>query len=223
MGFELGITEVGPAEYPLIEVLRQTIFDEVGHVSRTTLAEDLEGKRDILALIAHLEGNPVGFKVGHAGDRPGDYYSKAGGVLKEYRRQGLATRMQDWQHRFARARGYRQAYFNTFNHFPEMILFGLRSGFAPVAAERRELGGMSFRFARSLEEPVRPSPAGLVAVDLQGDARLELPCDDLKSLHEAVTLGYRLTGLRHDFEAGATYMILERPAAAAITPRRPAT
>lgn len=222
MPYELGITEVGPAEYPLIEVLRQTIFDEVGHVSRTTIAADLEGKQDILALIAHLEGNPVGFKVGHAGDRPGAYYSKAGGVLKEYRRQGLAGRMQEWQHRFARGRGYRQVYFNTFNHFPEMILFGLRSGFAPVAAERRELGGMSFRFARSLEQaPPRISADPSGAADLSVERRVELPCDDLNSLQRAIAQGCHLVGLRHDFEAETTYALMERPAA--VSPRRLAT
>lgn len=220
MPYELGITEVGPAEYPLIEVLRQTIFDEVGHVSRTTIAEDLEGKQDVLALIAHLEGNPVGFKVGHAGDRPGVYYSKAGGVLKEYRRQGLAARMQDWQHRFARSRGYRQVYFNSFSHFPEMILFGLSTGFAPVAAERRELGGMSFRFARSLEQEPHRSSAPLSAVDPPSEGRVELPHDDLNSLHRAIAQGYRLVGLRHDFEGGTTYAMLER--LAAVSPRYPA-
>src|SRR5947209_20505613 len=100
MPYELGVTEVGPAEYPLIEVLRQTIFGEVGHVSLTTLTDDLDGQTDILALIAHLEGNPVGFKVGHR-DRAGVYYSKAGGILKDYRRLGLGTRMLDWQQQFA--------------------------------------------------------------------------------------------------------------------------
>lgn len=220
MPYELGITEVGPAEYPLIEVLRQAIFDEVGHVSRTTIAEDLQGKQDVLALIAHLEGNPVGFKVGHAGDRPGVYYSKAGGVLKEYRRLGLAGRMQEWQHRFARSRGYRQVYFNSFNHFPEMILFGLRSGFAPVAAERRELGGMSFRFARSLEEEPRRSPSPPSELDLPTERRIELPYDDLNTLHWAIAQGYQLVGLRHDFASDTTYALLDRPAA--VSPRRPA-
>src|SRR5947209_9770260 len=144
MPFELGVTEVGPAEYPLIEVLRETVFAEVGHRSLTTIAEDLEGRADILSLIAHLEGNPVGFKVGYRAG-PGLYYSKCGGVLKDYRRHGLARRMQEWQHGFAKARGYRRVYFNSFNHFRGMILFGLASGFRPVGAEWHPLGAMSFK------------------------------------------------------------------------------
>ena len=44
---------------------------------------------DVLALIAHLEGNPVGYKIGYY-DKPGLYYSWSGGVLKDYRGQGVA-------------------------------------------------------------------------------------------------------------------------------------
>src|SRR5580700_6985407 len=113
MGYEIQISEVGPAEYPLMEVLRDTIFSECGHHYVTSLADDLEGRADIHAVMAHLEGNPVGFKIGYRFS-PGVFYSKAGGVLKEYRQLGLARRMQEWQHGFARSRGYRTVYFNSF-------------------------------------------------------------------------------------------------------------
>ena len=134
MGYELGITEVGPAEYPLIEVLRETIFGEFGHQSLSTLEDDLRGQQDILCLIAHLEGNPIGYKIGHR-DRAGVYYSKSGGVLKDYRRLGLASRMHEWQVQFAKSRGYERIWFNTFPYFKGMIRFGLRHGFLPVGIE----------------------------------------------------------------------------------------
>lgn len=209
MAFELGVTEVGPAEYPLIEVLRDTIFGEVGHVSRSTIAEDLEGRQDVLALIAHLEGNPVGFKVGYRA-APGVYYSKAGGVLKEYRRNGLAKRMRDWQQNFARARGYRQIYFNTFNHFPEMIVFGLEGGYEPVAAEWRPTDkAMSFKFTKSLEDNGHtPAPASdLPRLD---QSSLEIDSRDRDSLAMAVRGGYRLVGIRHDAKLSLARVLLER-------------
>ncbi len=56
MPYELAVTEVGPAEYPLIEVLRETIFSEVGHRSLTSFAELLEGRKDVHTLLAHLAG-----------------------------------------------------------------------------------------------------------------------------------------------------------------------
>ena len=143
MPYELGITEVGPAEYPLLDVLRESIFVEVGQPALGSFAKMLEGQKDVLTLIAHLEGNPVGFMVGFA-DRPGVYRRISCGVLKDYRRLGLGRRMQDWQNQFAKARGYGQIVFSTLHQFPNLIQFGLATGFHPVAAEGREPDAMSF-------------------------------------------------------------------------------
>jgi GNAT superfamily N-acetyltransferase len=216
MPYELGITEVGPAEYPLLEVLRETIFSEFGHRSLTSFAEILDGRRDVLTLIAHLEGNPIGFKVG-CGDRPGVYHSRSGGVLKDYRRLGLGRRMQEWQHQFALARGYKQIYFNTFNHFRDMIRFGLASGFRPVGAEWRELDAMSFKFVKKL---TGPSPE-FVAPDTPEasliDDRAEVDHRDVRYLHRLIAEGFNLAGMRHDAPTGGAVVILERPAIARAT------
>ena len=204
MGYELGITEVGPAEYPLIEVLRRTVFDEFGHQSLSTIAEDLHEQQDILCLIAHLEGNPIGFKVGHR-ERAGVYYSKSGGVLKEYRRLGLATRMHQWQVTFAKSRGYHRVWFNTFNHFDNMVRFGLRHGFLPVSIERRELGRFSWKFALDLNCPaagfnqtVSPAPT---------DNRIEIAQNDAATLLQAIDSNYQMVGLRYD--SGLSGMVVE--------------
>ena len=50
---QIEITEVGPAEYPLMAVLRDTIFGEYRHRYATTFAEGIEGRQDVLALMAH--------------------------------------------------------------------------------------------------------------------------------------------------------------------------
>jgi GNAT superfamily N-acetyltransferase len=163
----LQITEVGPPEYPLIATLRKTIFTEAGHYFSVPFEEGIADRQDVLALIAHLEGNPLGFKVGYR-FAPGIYYSWTGGILKDYRRQGLARRMQEWQHAFARSRGYRSVFFNTFNRFHEMMLFGLDTGFVPVGIERRAEGDISVKFTKDLTKddppprpPASPPPATL--------------------------------------------------------------
>jgi GNAT superfamily N-acetyltransferase len=158
MGYELQISQVGEAEYPLMEALRQTIFTQCGHLTSSSLVDDLRGKEDIHALIAHLEGNPVGYKVGHR-DRQGVFYSKSGGVLREYRREGLATRMAEMQQAFARSRGYQTIYFNTFNRFRDMLRLGLKSGFAPIGAEARLRGDLSFKMTKDLGAPNAPARA----------------------------------------------------------------
>ena len=212
MSYELGIAEVGPAEYPLLEVLRETIFGEVGHRSLTPFAEILEGRRDVLTLIAYLEGNPIGFKVG-CGDPHGDYHSRSGGVLKDYRRLGLGRRMRDWQHQFAASRGYKRIFFNTFNHFPEMLLFAFSSGFHPIAAEWRELGAMSFKFVKNLQDvPIELNPAEARSPIPAGD-RLEVDHRDIARLHHYVSEGFHLTGIRHDPIARRVFVIVERPIA----------
>jgi GNAT superfamily N-acetyltransferase len=163
---QIDITEVGPAEYPLIAVLRDTIFGEFKHRYAATFAEQIDGRRDVLALIAHLEGNPVAYKVGYQ-DRPRRYYSWTGGVLRDYRGQGVATRMQAWQHGWLRARGYQSVSFNSFNKFRPMLQFGLSSGFVPTGFDVRPENECSIHFTKDLTQPDPPPRERFAAADLQ--------------------------------------------------------
>jgi GNAT superfamily N-acetyltransferase len=146
---QIDIAEVGPAEYPLIKVLRDTIFGEFDHRYAATFEDVIDGRQDVLALIAHLEGNPVGYKIGYR-DRPGYYHSWTGGVLRDYRGQGVAKRLQHWQHAWLRSRGYRTVGFNSFNKFRAMVTFGLATGFVPDAVQVRPEGELSIHFAKDL-------------------------------------------------------------------------
>lgn len=157
---QIDICEVGPAEYPLITVLRDTVFNEFRHVYRTSFDDMVRDRQDLICLIAHLEGNPVGYKVGYR-ERPGGYYSYSGGVLPDYRGQGVARRLQEWQHAAIRARGYKTVAFSSFNKFRSMLLFGLATGFVPVGIEHRPEGEISIRFLKDLAKPDAPPPAKL--------------------------------------------------------------
>ncbi|MEZ0265810.1 MAG: GNAT family N-acetyltransferase [Phycisphaerae bacterium] len=154
------ITEVGEPEFPLIQVLRDTIFGAYGHRHSSPFAEQAEGKPDLIALIAHLEGNPVGYKVGYR-ENPGLFYSWTGGVLPDYRTFGVARRMQDYQHGLLRGRGYRAVAFSTFNKFREMLLFGLSTGFVPVGVDLKPENEIAIKFRKDLTrpDPERPAPS----------------------------------------------------------------
>jgi len=157
---QIEISEVGPAEYPLIAVLRDTIFAEFKHRYSAPLEEQAKDRKDVLALIAHLEGNPVGYKIGYH-DRPGLYYSWSGGVLKDYRGQGVARRMQAWQHAWLRARGYRMVQFTSFNKFRGMLQFGLSTGFVPTGVDLSPEAELSIKLRKDLTQPDpphRPTP-----------------------------------------------------------------
>src|SRR5258706_1261608 len=153
---QIDISEVGPAEYPLIAVLRDTIFGEFNHRYAATFDEQIEGRQDVLALIAHLEGNPIGYKVGYR-DRPRIYHSWTGGVLKDYRGQGIALRMQQWQHSWLRARGYQKVIFNSFNKFRPMLQFGLSTGFIPTGIDVRPENDISISFTKDLAQHDPPT------------------------------------------------------------------
>jgi ribosomal protein S18 acetylase RimI-like enzyme len=152
---QIDITEVGPAEYPLLKVLRDTIFGEFKHRYAATFEEGIEGRQDVLALMAHLEGNPVGYKIGYR-DGPRRYYSWTGGVLKDYRGQGVARRMQDGQHGWLRARGYHSVAFTSFNKFRPMLQFGLSTGFIPDSVNVRPENELAIRFTKDLTQPDPP-------------------------------------------------------------------
>jgi GNAT superfamily N-acetyltransferase len=152
MGFAIEITEAGEAEYPLLEVLRETVFGEFGHVSRAPIAESLKDHADLLVLIAHLEGNPVGFSAGYR-RKPRVFYINFMAIQRDYRGQGIGREFMRRQEMFARSRGYTQIEFNTFNHFPAMLRLGLAMGYLPVGVEQHEGTDedLAIRFGKSLE------------------------------------------------------------------------
>lgn len=85
-----------------------------------------------LILIAEVDGDPVGFKVGYQRDSPQAFYSWMGGVVASHRRKGVATKLADAQELWARNHGYFKVYFKTRNKLTKMIHFGLNRGFMIV-------------------------------------------------------------------------------------------
>jgi GNAT superfamily N-acetyltransferase len=218
MGYgQIDISEVGPAEYPLIQVLRDTIFSQYKHHFSATFAETVEGKEDVLALIAHLEGNPIGYKVGYKYG-PRRYHSWTGGVLPDYRRSGIAKRMQDSQHGWCRSRGYKFVQFNTFNKFRPMLLFGLSTGFLPVGIDYRPEKEIAIKFEKDLALPRTP---GLPELSPQESSRIARTSpvharhDDVALISACLNEGFDLTGMMHDQDRGTLMVRLERSLAAA--------
>lgn len=97
----LDVSQVGEAEYPLIGVLHELIFGRPGALEALR-----EPWPDLLTLIAHLEGNPVGFLVGHGQSDKRTFVIAQMGVLAEYAGQGLEERMLGWAEEHARSRRY---------------------------------------------------------------------------------------------------------------------
>lgn len=121
------IRRVGMDALDVIRRLNTAIFDEQRIIN--TFDRD-----DVLILLAQVESQPVGFKIGYR-FKAKTYYSAKGGVLPAFRRQGIARallyamidRVRDW--------GYTSFLFDTFpNKHPGMTVLGLSEGFRVVKA-----------------------------------------------------------------------------------------
>ena len=110
MAFTIEITEVGEAEFPLIAVLHHSIHGQSGFES--VLRARLSNEKDVLVLMAHLEGNPLGYAIGF-GRSGGRFEVFSSGVLPQYAGENVQTQLDRQMEMFAKARGYREVVAGT--------------------------------------------------------------------------------------------------------------
>lgn len=123
----LTIREVSLDRLDLIERLNIAVFDEE-HIINTF---DRDG---LLMLVAWSEDTAVGFKLGYQTDET-TFYSAKGGVLDDYRRQGIARALLYAMLNVVEARGYERFVYDTFpNKHPGMTVMGLDEGFRVIRA-----------------------------------------------------------------------------------------
>lgn len=85
-------------------------------------------RQPVQAWLVEHAGRVVGCKLGYE-RQPGHYYSWLGGVLPEFRGQGLAAELLGRQHAWAREQGYHRIRTHTYNRWRAMLLLNLRHGF----------------------------------------------------------------------------------------------
>ena len=101
---------------------------------------DAEGARRLLAnaglaLIAQVNGEPAGFKLGYDRFSDGSYYSWLGGVVPEHRGGLVAQHLLTYQETWVRDQGYRGIYVKTRNGFVGMRILLARNGYDMVGIE----------------------------------------------------------------------------------------
>ena len=89
-----------------------------------------------LILVAEVEGQIAGFKVGY--ERDGYFYSWMGGIKPGFRKLGLAKALADYQENWAKKQGYTTITFKTRNHHKGMLIFALKNGFDIIGFKERE-------------------------------------------------------------------------------------
>ena len=92
-----------------------------------------------LALIAEIDNQPVGFKVGYDRFNNGSFYSWMGGVLPDFRQKGVVSLLADLQENWAIINEYNSILLKTRKKHKAMIPFSLKRGFTITEENRMNL------------------------------------------------------------------------------------
>ena len=98
----------------------------------------MTGKKH-LVLIAEIDGEPAGFKVGYDKFQNGtDFYTWMGGVVPKFRREGVADELAKQQEAWIINNGFQNVILKTRNRHKGMLIFALKRGFHITDLDKRE-------------------------------------------------------------------------------------
>lgn len=117
----------------------QQLYQHIPEFNAAHGLQDLQqrvGDAVYYALIADLDDQPAGFKLGY---QTGDdtFYSWLGGVLPAFRRRGVAGRLLEEQERWARAQGFRRLTVKTRNQFRGMLMLLIDRHYQIITLEKK--------------------------------------------------------------------------------------
>ena len=98
---------------------------------------DRLNKYESIILVAEYAGKPVGCKLAYNRYFDGSVYSWLGGVLKPYRKQGIATLLLCEMEKVARSRFFYSIRMKTRNCHADMLRFAIKHNFKINGFEAR--------------------------------------------------------------------------------------
>ena len=113
----------------MVKSLERMIFGEA-RVTESRLEKIRQ--QNALLLIAYDGDSPIGFKLGYVVEGTQTFFSWLGGVHENYRRQGIAQALLDFQEHEVKSMGISTIYFTSFDRFPEMIQLGKKNNYTLV-------------------------------------------------------------------------------------------
>ena len=106
-----------------------------------------------LALLAHIDGEVVGCKLGYAlADEEGKkvFYSWLGGVNPGFRKRGVAGALLAYQEDWLKIQGYAEVRVKSMNHYPNMLRFLIGKGYQITGLEPGAPEKLKVHFAKHL-------------------------------------------------------------------------
>lgn len=123
--FELIEGFPNPQKTETLLSLYTTIFEDA---QLDFFKQRLIEKENIISIIAYHKQKPVGFKIGYHYNES-TFYSWVGGVLPNYRKQGIAKQLAKLQENWAKQQGYTKLRTKSMNRFKPMMILNLKNGF----------------------------------------------------------------------------------------------
>lgn len=121
------------------EILHDIAADILDSWSREAFESQLAKRRGLLLLLARVEGEVVGFKLGYRVNSE-TFYSWLGGVRPDFRGLAIASRLMLTQHEWCRRKGYKKVLTKTQNLYRDMLILNLKHGFSVTATETSRRG-----------------------------------------------------------------------------------
>lgn len=110
----------------IMSSLEGKIFEDP--YTREKLERESRAKHQLQGLVAFHGSEPCGFKIGYEMTAR-LFYSWNGGVIPEYRSNGIAQSLMRKQHDLARELGYRAVRTYTENRYRDMLLLNIKADF----------------------------------------------------------------------------------------------
>ncbi len=139
-------TAINSQEEAVLSILIREIF---GQWDPRWFHSNLRNHPRFHLLIASIDDQPVGFKLGYELDQ-WCFYSWLGGVMPAYRGLGIAADLIQAQQDWCRAQGYRKIQTKTQNRWKSMLLLNIKMGFEIIGYHSSDEGGPKIVLEKTL-------------------------------------------------------------------------
>ena len=129
-------------------VLNQRLF--LLNESRDELEKLFEGQKTILGCYAFFRDRLIGFKIGFENE-PHVFESWRGGVVKEYREQGIATHLMELQHQWCKNKNFRKIITVTNADNIAMMSLNRKNGFEVIQHTTNHRNIQKVHFQKDLQ------------------------------------------------------------------------
>lgn len=137
-----------PSKELLDEILEvyKSIFDDY---KLDFFKSRIHEKEDLLIILCYTSDQLVGFKIGYRYNKT-TFYSWVGGVLSNYRKQGIAKQLAKLQEEKVIDEGYQKLRTKSMNKFKPMMILNLKNGFNIVQVYTNDVGQTKVVFEKDL-------------------------------------------------------------------------